>query len=130
MKMSVTLTESCRATTMLMTRLANVAEGLELCLDGLPEGRYAPEVGREILRNVSEAHGLIEAIRIGHLPNIEKESPTIAIVMKRALHNLEQKIRTIESLLNSVQSLTLVRPKTLPKYVPPSMRGPSEEALA
>lgn len=129
MKMSVMLTASCRATAVLMTRLANLAEGLELCLDGLPEGRFAPEIGREILRNVSEAHGLIEAIRCAHLPHIEKASPTIATVMKRSLHNLEQKVSTIGSLLNSIQSLTLVRPKTLPKYLPPSMRVPLEEAL-
>jgi hypothetical protein len=130
MKMSEKLKASCHATAMLMKRLANLAESLELCITDMPMGRYNVEAGREVLRNVSEAHGLIEAIRNAHLPNVEQESPTIAAVLKRSLHSLETKMSTIGSILNSVQSLTLVRPKTLPKYVPPSMRGPSEEALA
>lgn len=130
MEMSQKLKASCHATAMLMQRLANLTEGLELCIDDLPAGRYDVEKGRQILHNVSEAHGLIEAIRSAHLPNIEHESTVIATVLKRALRSLETKLSTIESILNSVQSLTLVRPKTLPKYIPQSMRGPSEEALA
>jgi hypothetical protein len=115
---------------MLMKRLANLAEGLEMCIDDLPSGKYDPEMGREILRNVSEAHGLIEAIRRAHLPHIEKESGIIATVLKRSLHTLESRVSTIGSLLNSLQSLTLVRPKTLPKYIPTHLRAPSEEVLA
>ncbi len=128
--MTDTLRDSCRATAKLMQRLANLAEGLERCIDDLPSGKYDVDAGRKILHDVSEAHGLIEAIRIAHLPNVERESLTIAAVLKRALRNLETKMSTIESLLNSVQSLTLVRPKTLPKFIPPGLRVPPEEALA
>ncbi len=130
MQMNDSLETSCRATAVLMHRLANLAEGLEVCIDGLPLGRYDAYASSEILRNVTEAHGLIETIRSVHLPKVEKDSTMIAIVLKRSLQTLERKIRDIGSLMQSIQGAVTVRPKTLPKYVPSYMRTPPEEALA
>jgi hypothetical protein len=74
------------------------------------------------LRDVSEAHGLIEAIKNDHLPNVELEDRRIGLLLKHTLHNLEGKVLTIGSLLNKIRDL--------PKYTPRTMWMPEEEALA